>query len=143
MLDAHELMLGNIVTRHFEGAKIGEEVEVTSRNIYDCQTNPTGKFHYEGVKITPDVLVKRLGFKEIKFGLSKGLFDEGEIVAYESLGNGWLVLTCSEDFKYYQITKKGDRWEQGTNTIGNGMKYIHEVQNRYLSLSGNILSVKK
>ena len=66
LLTGKDLRLGNYVYKHFEGG-LGEVECVTARTIFDCQTNPTGKFSYSGIILNPDILWSA-GFIKDGFG---------------------------------------------------------------------------
>lgn len=136
MIKANELRLGNLITKHFENGK-GEIELVTSRTIFDCHANPTGKFSYSGIPLTPEIL-KKCGAEEDTFWWGDGI-------------EGFHIFTGLEDIERIDIkfgSEDNDRFDLDAVWIGQQdlvkvCQYLHQLQNLYFALSGKELNIDK
>ena len=129
MIKANELRIGNKINKHFEGGD-AQEIDVTTRDIFDCQTNPTGKFTYTGIPITEELLIN-IGFYEYKieniltdkkaFRIDRGAF------ANIYFSDGHLIIDSMTG--YYKMVSQIK------------IKYVHQLQNLYFALTGEELTL--
>ena len=120
-MKANELMLGNCILKHFEGGE-GELEVVTSRTIFDCQVNPTGKFTYSGIPLTPEILEK-CGFDyDASYEVPK--VQKGNFILWDGFDGSF-----SANFG-------------GLTRLDVYVKYLHQLQNLYFAITCQELEVK-
>lgn len=127
-MEAKELMLGNLINKHFEGGE-GEQEIVTSRTIFDCQTNPTGKFTYTGIPLS-DQLLQECAFTQLPHFTVQNLWEKsigrGRVISIASVGtpNEMVFITESEppQVKNVIVVRNYDY---------DGKTCLHHIQNIY------------
>lgn len=112
MIQANELRLGNWINKHFENNQ-GEYELVTSRTIFDCQANPTGKFTYTGIELSPEILDNINWGGYVKFNI-------GSYFKIDDVGH----LYYCNDYSGINIDN------------------VHQLQNLYFALTGKELNVQ-
>lgn len=138
-MKAQELRIGSIV---YKGKQYGEEpVEAYEINQLDLfQGGNTGVADYyrewKPIPLTPEWLEK-FGFKFRVYGNENTEYDLNIGGTYCYL-HGWKKKDEKEvkiDFLYYD--------DDGTNEVGQVIKYVHQLQNLYFALTGEELTVKE
>ncbi len=121
MVQFTELRCGNIILQHFEDGE-GTTLDVTSRTIFDCQVNPTGKFTYTGVPIT-DKLLLGCGFR-----------DTGSYLWTNYAGNNQLFVIGQYNGDFNDM-----RLWINNGTYGKPIQYFHQLQNIFYAITGEEL----
>lgn len=116
-----ELRIGNLVYKRFEN----DEDEITSvgiRDMWDIQANSTGKFTYNPIPLSPEILIKagfgmagiiEIGKDQYLCGDTKGIylqFESNELLVSE-------VLLMPH------------------------IQHVHQLQNLYFALTGKELDI--
>lgn len=129
-MKANELRIGNIILKHFENGD-GQLEEVTSRTIFDCQTNPTGKFSYSGIPLSPSIL-EAAGFEKRR---------DGEYLYSIDLDRH-ISIVISKDSFFPMLLQDAEFSGGELNVYScNLINYLHQLQNLYFALTGEELDV--
>jgi len=131
MIKANELRIGNIISKHFEDGDGSIEV-VTTRTIFDCQVNPTGKFSYSGILLTPEILEK-CGFKKRR--------DEEYLFSIDL--DKHISIVVNKDNFFPMLLQDAEFSGGELNVYScNLINYLHQLQNLYFALTGEELELK-
>lgn len=129
MIERHELRLNNSISSTYHNGLI-TEINSLFPDSLRLWANPLANYKYsdiEPIPLTAEILTK-LGFEVIDDNPKKKPHYEGDI----------LFKICDFEFTNSQIDGFRCYEINGGNTI---YKYVHQLQNLYQDLTGNVLDV--
>lgn len=125
MIQANELRIGNWLMMAHENVPEMVNIKVMQ---FIAHANSIGDKHpFEPIPLSPDVL-KACGFQR--------LINSNDFWEHFVLGNGWYISKSNHDEDSAGVIK--DRFYWSDNYIE--IKYLHQIQNLFYSLTGTELS---
>lgn len=134
MIKPIELRLGNRIHKHFEDG-LGEEIEVSVRDIFDAQRSiveKSFKFSFNGIPLTEEWLLKfglTIHRKQLALNVGGELFD---FIVIGKEPNAYCLWYCEgKGFTLDGVVKRETRF----------VSKVHELQNFVFALTGKELEL--